>query len=54
MPTLFYCIKLNQCNCKGSWFVSMKQNMNFIFQLVGKDARMLGLKSWWATAMNRE
>jgi hypothetical protein len=21
---------------------------------VGKDARMLGLRSWWATAMNRE
>jgi hypothetical protein len=21
---------------------------------VGKDARMLGLKSWWATAMNGE
>jgi hypothetical protein len=21
---------------------------------VGKDARMLGIRSWWATAMNRE
>jgi hypothetical protein len=21
---------------------------------VGKDSRMLGLRSWWATAMNRE
>jgi hypothetical protein len=21
---------------------------------VGKDARMLGLRSWWATAMNQE
>jgi hypothetical protein len=21
---------------------------------VGNDARMLGLRSWWATAMNRE
>jgi hypothetical protein len=21
---------------------------------VGKEARMMGLRSWWATAMNRE